>query len=93
MKITLSVKEFAMILRLVEARIKLIKDNTQYIIARRRAQENRDKFIDMQAVSVDEIEKEMNADIEYQSLRHLYDALGELQVEVQTPDVEIKDKQ
>lgn len=93
MKTTLSVKDFAIILRLVEERIARIKYDTRYIIAQRRAQEKNEHYFDLESVSYDEIEEKISTNMECQSLRHLYDALGELQVEVQTPDVEIKDKQ
>lgn len=92
MKTTLSVKDFAKILHLVEARIERIKLDTQYAIAQRIAQEKNKHYVDLESVSYDEIEEKISTNMEYQSLRHLCDALGELQVEVQTPDVEIKDK-
>lgn len=97
MKTTLSVRDFALLYELAMQRMGSIEYEAERSIWTRINKNPTEYNIDGKAVYKEpekyEIIAEASLNPMYTELKRLCDALGELQVEVQTPDVEIKDKQ
>lgn len=91
MKTTLSVRDFATIINLLEKEMSRIKVNTNHFLEIDREKSD-GMYMTYRNVPYSELEEALELNDTYQTLKRLCDALGELQVEVQTPDVEIKDK-
>ena len=91
MKTTLSVRDFATIINLLEKEMGKIKVSTHHVLEIDREKSD-GMYMKFRDVPYAELEEALKLNDTYQNLKRLCDALGELQVEVQTPDVEIKDK-
>lgn len=89
MKTTLSVKDFVIIEKLLDDAMRRMENMAVRIIS----DESRvsDGALLRYTPPVDDarVQDKLAHNREYQDLKHLSQALGELQVEVQTPDVEI----
>ena len=98
MKTTLSVRDFALLYDLICERMNNIIKGTKYNIASQRKREKEEAthqytaYINEDEVSTEDAIEVLINNPTYMHLNSLMNALGELQFEVQTPDVEIKDK-
>lgn len=88
MKTTLSVKDFAVIINLLKKEMRHIEANTHHLLEIDREKSD-GMYMKYRDVPYAELEEALEHNDTYQNLKHLSQALGELQVEVQTPDVEI----
>lgn len=95
MKTILSVRDFVLLYELAMQRMGKI----EYVVERKiweRISKEPPEYINGKGVYKEperyEIIAEASLDPEYTQLKRLCDALGELQVEVQTPDVEVKEE-
>lgn len=87
MRTTLSVKDFCIIKQLLDDSMRKMENMALRIAVDEARCDGRDILPIRTADAV--VQDKLNNNREYQDLKHLSQALGELQVEVQTPDVEI----
>lgn len=97
MKTTLSVRDFALLYDLVCERMNNYISGTKYNIASQRkiakeeATHQYTIFTNADEVSTEDAIEELKNNPGYMHLNSLMNALGELQFEVKTPDVEVKE--
>lgn len=87
-KQTLSVADFVTIVRLVDCEIYKIS-NTEYKNARMDYREV-GEFYDIKVMK-ETVDKALSENVFYQDLLHLKNSLQNLQIEIETPKVEIKE--
>ena len=87
MRTTLSVKDFCIIKQLLDDSMRKMENMALRIAVDEARCDDRGILPIRTADAV--VQDKLNNNREYQDLKHLSQALGELQVEVQTPDVEI----
>lgn len=85
MKTTLSVKDFTIIVRLLDKEMEKIRYGVEQGL---RYDIETESYRD---VLPDELDYQLLHHPAYQELKHLSDSLGNLQVEVHTPDVVVKE--
>ena len=88
MKTTLSVKDFCIIKQLLDDSMRKMENMALRIAADEARCDDR-IILPIMHIEDAVVQDKLNNNREYQDLKHLSQALGELQVEVQTPDVEI----